>query len=76
MQIKVKPHPQFTEIYQVTLEDGAHRLATRNLVPGKTVYGERLIRFDGVEYRVWDAFRSKLAGAILKGLQTVPILPG
>ncbi|MCX8150233.1 MAG: fibrillarin-like rRNA/tRNA 2'-O-methyltransferase [Candidatus Bathyarchaeota archaeon] len=76
VQIKVKTHPQFTGIYQVTLEDGAHRLATRNLAPGRAVYGERLIRFEGVEYRVWDAFRSKLAGAILKGLQTVPILPG
>jgi fibrillarin-like pre-rRNA processing protein len=29
-----------------------------------------------VEYRVWDAFRSKLAGAIIKGLQTVPIESG
>jgi len=76
VQIKVRPHPKFTEIYQVTLEDGAHRLATRNLTAGKNVYGERLIRFEGVEYRVWDAFRSKLAGAILKGLQTVPIFPG
>jgi fibrillarin-like pre-rRNA processing protein len=73
--IRVKPHPQFAEIYQVTLEDGAHRLATKNLAPGRSVYGERLIRFEGVEYRVWDAFRSKLAGAILKGLHTVPILP-
>jgi fibrillarin-like pre-rRNA processing protein len=72
---KVKPHSQFAEIYQVTLEDGAQRLATRNLVPGRTVYGERLIRFKKVEYRVWDAFRSKLAAAILKGVQTVPITP-
>ena len=75
MQIRVKPHPEFAEIYQITLEDGARRLATRSLSPGRSVYGERLIRFEGVEYRVWDAFRSKLAGAILKGLQTVPILP-
>ncbi|MDX1813223.1 MAG: fibrillarin-like rRNA/tRNA 2'-O-methyltransferase [Candidatus Bathyarchaeia archaeon] len=73
---KVKPHPQFAEIYQVTLEDGAQRLATQNLVPGKTVYGERLIRFKKVEYRVWDAFRSKLAAAVLKGLQVVPIKSG
>jgi fibrillarin-like pre-rRNA processing protein len=73
---KVKSHPQFAEIYQVTLEDGAQRLATQNLVPGKTVYGERLIRFKKVEYRVWDAFRSKLAAAILKGLQVVPIKSG
>jgi fibrillarin-like pre-rRNA processing protein len=46
------------------------------LTPGRTVYGERLIRFKSVEYRVWDAFRSKLAAAILRGVQNVPIKPG
>jgi len=76
VHVRVKPHPQFDEIYQVTLEDGAQRLATRNLAPGMTVYGERLIRFEAIEYRVWDAFRSKLAAVILKGVQTVPIKPG
>jgi fibrillarin-like pre-rRNA processing protein len=73
---KVKPHPQFQAVYQVMLEEGAQRLATKNLSPGRNVYGERLLRFDGAEYRVWDAFRSKLAAAILKGLNTVPIKPG
>ena len=76
VQIRVKPHPEFAEIYQLVLEDGAKRLATKNLAPGRNVYGERLVRVEGVEYRVWDAFRSKLAGAILKGLKTVPVLPG
>jgi fibrillarin-like pre-rRNA processing protein len=76
VRVRVKPHLQFAEIYQVTLEDGAQRLATRNLTPGRTVYGERLIRFKSVEYRVWDAFRSKLAAAILRGVQMVPIKPG
>ena len=76
VQIRVKPHPQFPGIYQIVLEDGTKRLATKNFAPGRNVYGERLVRFEGVEYRVWDAFRSKLAGAILKGLKTVPILPG
>jgi len=75
VQINVKRHPHFPAIFQVTLEDGAKRLATRNLTPGRGVYGERLIRFEGVEYRVWDAFRSKLAAAILKGLKVVPIMP-
>ncbi len=74
--LRVKPHPVFKEIYNVTLEDGAKRLGTKNLTPGKNVYGERLVKFKGVEYRVWDAFRSKLAGAIIKGLQTVPIEAG
>lgn len=76
VHIKIKPHPKFKEIYQAMLEGGAQRLATRNLTPGLTVYGERLIHVKNVEYRIWDAFRSKLAGAILKGLQTVPIEPG
>jgi fibrillarin-like pre-rRNA processing protein len=75
VQVRVKPHPSFPAIFQVTLEDGAHRLATKSFAPGRSVYGERLIRFEGAEYRVWDAFRSKLAGAILKGLRTVPVLP-
>lgn len=75
MNVKVKPHPLFQAVYQVILEDGAQRLATKNLSPGRNVYGEKLVRFEGVEYRVWDAFRSKLAAAILKGLNMVPIKP-
>jgi len=73
--IDIEPHPSFQEIFWITLEDGSKRLATKNLAPGHQVYGERLVRFQGVEYRVWDAFRSKLAAAILKGLETVPIQP-
>jgi fibrillarin-like pre-rRNA processing protein len=76
VNVKAKPHPQFQAVYQVMLEEGAQRLATKNLSPGRNVYGERLVRFDGAEYRVWDAFRSKLAAAILKGLNTIPIKPG
>jgi fibrillarin-like pre-rRNA processing protein len=75
VNVKVRPHPKFTEIYCVTLEDGSQRLGTRNLSPGRNVYGERLIKYEGTEFRVWDAFRSKLAAAILKGLETVPIKP-
>jgi fibrillarin-like pre-rRNA processing protein len=76
VNVKVKPHPLFEAVYQVILEDGAQRLATKNLSPGRSVYGERLVKYERVEYRVWDAFRSKLAAAILKGLNMVPIKPG
>jgi fibrillarin-like pre-rRNA processing protein len=71
----VKPHPDFPGVYWARLEDGARRLATRNLAPGRTVYGERLISSKGVEYRLWDAFRSKLAASILRGLTLVPLRP-
>lgn len=75
VNVKVKPHPRFAGIYNITLEEGSQRLGTKNLSPGKNVYGERLLRYEGTEYRVWDAFRSKLAGAIFKGLETIPIKP-
>jgi len=43
------------------------RLFTVNAAPGKDVYGEELLTVDGIEYRSWDPFRSKLAAAILLG---------
>ena len=73
MVVDVKPHANFSDIYIATFEDGTTRLATVNLTPGKDVYGERLVIWEGVEYRIWDPFRSKLAAGILKGLKTVPI---
>lgn len=75
MDVRIRPHRKFPAIYQATLETGNQRLATKNLTPGRNVYGERLVRFKGDEFRIWDAFRSKLAAAILKGLKIVPIKP-
>jgi fibrillarin-like pre-rRNA processing protein len=76
MGVKVWAHPQFEGVYQVTLEDGMRRLASENLTPGRNVYGERLVRHEKVEYRIWDPYRSKLAAAILKGLRSLPIKVG
>lgn len=73
--VEVKPHRKFPEIYWVMLEGGVEKLATRNLAPGKIVYGEKLVQLKNVEYRIWNPFRSKLAAAILNGLKMVPIKP-
>ena len=73
MVINVKEHSNFPKIYWVTFEDGSRYLSTKNLVPENSVYGEKLIKFEGIEYRLWDPFRSKLAAAIFNGLKTVPI---
>ncbi|CAO0801496.1 unnamed protein product [Mucor circinelloides] len=56
-------------------------LVTKNLVPGEAVYGEKRISIDGpegtkIEYRVWNPFRSKLAAAVLGGLDHIHIAPG
>ncbi|PIY59863.1 fibrillarin, partial [Candidatus Woesearchaeota archaeon CG_4_10_14_0_8_um_filter_47_5] len=66
---------EFREIF-----DGVYkiegRLATKSFAPGTKVYGERLVSFQGTEYRSWDPFRSKLSAAILNGLTELPIRPG
>jgi fibrillarin-like pre-rRNA processing protein len=37
------------------------KLYTQNLVPGQRTYGEKIVNFNRVEYRLWDPYRSKLA---------------
>ncbi|MEM4366739.1 MAG: fibrillarin-like rRNA/tRNA 2'-O-methyltransferase [Candidatus Anstonellales archaeon] len=60
------------EIFQGVYRKG-RSILTKNLSPGNTVYGERIFIIDGKEYREWDPFRSKLCGAIMKGLKKMPI---
>ena len=52
--------------------EGEKKLATQNLVPGNQVYNEKLVQYKGVEYRIWNPFRSKLAAAIMNGLKDFP----
>jgi fibrillarin-like pre-rRNA processing protein len=74
--LSIKPHEKYYGVYVVELEDGSIRLATKNLVPGHRVYGERLFKQGNLEYREWNAFRSKLAAALLKGLDDQPVREG
>jgi fibrillarin-like pre-rRNA processing protein len=71
----VSPHERFDGVYWVKFKDKSRRLATKNLSPGRSVYGEQLVKSSREEYRLWDAYRSKLAAAILKGIKEVPICP-
>jgi fibrillarin-like pre-rRNA processing protein len=71
--MKIIEHERFAGVYWVELNDGTQKLATVNSAPGAQVYGERLIEIEGVEYRLWDPYRSKLAAAIVKGVKDVPI---
>ena len=68
-------HKKFDNGSYVILIDNAKEkhLATQNLIIGNSVYGEKIIKHEDIEYRLWDPFRSKLAGAILKGLRENPI---
>lgn len=74
--VDVRPHDKFPGVFVAKFEDGSERLATKNLTPGRRVYGEKLIKFRDVEYREWNPYRSKLAAAILNGLKEMPIREG
>ena len=55
---------------KVYFKDG--NVATKNLTPGTSVYGEELIQEDE-EYRLWNPRRSKLAAALLNGLENLEL---
>ncbi len=52
------------------------------MVSGESVYGEKRVSIESgevgekIEYRVWNPFRSKLAAAILGGIDQIHIKPG
>ena len=69
----VEHHEKFLGVYWAVFNDGSRKLATQNLIPGRNVYGEKLIKYEDREYRLWDPYRSKLAAAILNGMQNFPI---
>lgn len=56
--------------------EGENRLATENLAPGTQAYKEKIITRKNIEYRTWDPYRSKLASAIMNGLEDIPIRYG
>ena len=64
-----------SKIFEVYEKDLGRKkvIFTKNLVPGKKVYGERLSKESDGEYREWDASKSKLGAAILKGCPNVGI---
>lgn len=56
------------------VDEGQKKLATENLSIGKQVYKEKLILKKGIEYRLWEPFRSKLAASIMNDLEVFPFL--
>jgi len=75
--VVVEPH-RFAGIFIARGKDDA--LVTKNLVPGEAVYGEKRISVEEnevkTEYRVWNPFRSKIAAAVLGGVDNIWIKPG
>lgn len=60
----------FPGVYQIN-----DNLTTSNLVYGQKIYNEQLIDSQDQQFRIWNPFRSKLAAALMNGLQEMPIKP-
>ncbi|KAM3968981.1 rRNA 2'-O-methyltransferase fibrillarin [Aphomia sociella] len=76
-QVIIEPHRHAGVFIARGKEDA---LVTKNLVPGSEVYGEKRISVENegekIEYRVWNPFRSKLAAAIMGGVDAIHMPPG
>jgi len=77
-KVVVEPHRHQGVFISRGKEDA---LCTKNMVLGESVYGEKRIATEEndvgkLEYRVWNPFRSKLAAAILGGVDKIHIAPG
>jgi len=76
-KVTVVPH-RHEGVFLAKGKDDA--LCTKNMDPGTSVYGEKRITVEEgdqkVEYRVWNPFRSKIASAIVGGVDDIHIKPG
>ncbi|KAI1365914.1 Fibrillarin-domain-containing protein [Xylaria arbuscula] len=85
-KVVVEPHRHAGIFVSRGKED---HLLTRSIAPGIEVYGEKRISVDEaskdadgasvstkVEYRIWNPFRSKLAAAVIGGIDNIFIAPG
>ncbi|GJD10684.1 Probable mediator of RNA polymerase II transcription subunit 36b [Galdieria sulphuraria] len=83
-KVVIEPHRHAGVFVARGKEDA---LCTRNMVTGESVYGEKRVSVEvenpndplvkeKIEYRIWNPFRSKLAAAILGGVDNIHIKPG
>jgi fibrillarin-like pre-rRNA processing protein len=60
-----------SKIFEVFTDE--KRIYTKNLAKGKRVYGERIVKDKGTEYREWNPKKSKLGAMIKKGSPNIGI---
>jgi rRNA 2'-O-methyltransferase fibrillarin len=79
LKVIVEPHEQFEGVFILRGKEDA--LCTKNINPGESVYNEKRVSVEisegeKIEYRVWNPFRSKLAAAVVGGVENIYIKPG
>ena len=62
-----------TQFFWITVKN-KKKLATLNNADVNKIYNEKLIEIDGKRYNIWNPYTSKLAAAIVNGMEIFPIL--
>lgn len=70
---KLTMHETLANTFWYKRENASEALLTLNYKPGHKAYDEKVMEIEGQEYRVWNPYRSKLAAALIKNLQNIPI---
>ncbi|KAG0434386.1 rRNA 2'-O-methyltransferase fibrillarin, partial [Dictyocoela muelleri] len=73
-KIVIQEHPRFPGIFVCRGKEDS--LATKNMTPGQSVYNEKRVSSDNIEFRMWNPFRSKLAAGIQAGCDNIFMKPG
>lgn len=77
-EVVLQAHPRFPGVFISRGKEDT--LATKNMVPGVSVYGEKRILAGAddskTEYRAWNPYRSKIAAGVLGGLENIFMKPG
>lgn len=69
-------NPKFPNLYSRKDSRGRIKLYTLSLTPGIKYFDEEIERFNGMEFRFFDAKRSKLAASIVKESSQIGIKEG
>jgi len=68
-KVNIRKHPKIENVF-ISGSFENPKLYTKNLVAGKQVYGEKLIQRNGMEFREWNPYQSKLAAILMNRPKT------
>ena len=73
MGANVRKDDRYEGVFWVTLEDGSKRLATKNLAPGVTVYGEKLVKTERTSIEHGTLTEANLQPPYSRNINALPL---
>ena len=70
---KLSSHTKFDGVFLLKGGMSDKNIFTKNFDVGRTIYDERIIEENNIEYREWNPYRSKLGALIAKNIRNIYI---